>query len=145
VLFSTSMTVNFKIDDNFGLSYDGRHIDLHNNFDFVGYDYKIADRTLTLTWTKSIGEWVSQDEFLKLSLFHSNVFFLRIGYDNKEYEYPDDDKCLGSVSFFPSSDREINNGYVYQSLPKEGDDIIYSFQTEHFIRVGCDKIKLVVE
>jgi hypothetical protein len=139
------MTVNFEIEDNYALNFNGRHIDLHNNFDFDNYEYKIVDRQLELTWTKSSGDWVDKNEFLKLTFIHSNVFFLNIGYDNEKYEYPKDDRCLGEISFFPSSDRQINYGHLIQDKPKDGDDIIYIFQTEHFIRVGCDKIQLVTE
>jgi len=139
------MTVNFEIEENYALSYQGRHIDLHNNFDFVSYDYNIANRQLTLTWKKSIGDWVKENEASKLLLIHSNVFFLNIGYDNKEYEFPDGDNCLSDISFFPSSDRQINNGVIAQNKPKDEDDIIYIFETEHFIRIGCDKVELIVQ
>jgi len=30
------MKVNFEIKDNHALTFSGRFIDLHNNFDFVG-------------------------------------------------------------------------------------------------------------
>ncbi len=139
------MTANFEIEENYALSYQGRHIDLHNNFDFVGYNYNIADRQLTLTLTKSIGDWVKENEFSKLLLIHSNVFFLHTAYDNKEYEYPKDDNCLNGISFFPSSDRQINNGVIPQNIPKDEDDIIYIFETEHFIRIGCDMVELIAQ
>lgn len=137
------MIVNFDLKDNIALSYNSRHIDLHNNFDFTGYHYNIAERQLILTWTRSFGEWVREDEFEKLTIIHFNVFFLNIGYDNKLLEFPEDDKCLGEISFFPSSYREINNEIIDQNKPKDGDDILYIFQTEHFIRVGCDNVELI--
>ena len=138
------MTVNFKIETNSALTHEGKHIDIHNNFDFIGYDHNIADRQLKLFWTKSSGDWVSEDELPKLTLIHFNVSYLSIKYDNKKYEFPNDDKCLGEISFFPSSKREINNAHIPQDLPKDGDDIIYIFETEHFIRIGCEKIAIVV-
>jgi hypothetical protein len=139
------MTVNFEIEENYALTYNGRHIDLHNNFNFIGCDYQITDRQLTLTWTRSKGDWVKEDELSKLTLIHYNVFFLSVGYDNKEYEYPEDDRCLAAISFFPSTDRQINNGTIPQDKPKERDDIIYIFETDHYIRVGCDKVVLVAD
>ncbi|MBK9929182.1 MAG: hypothetical protein IPP04_04835 [Saprospiraceae bacterium] len=138
------MTVNFEIEDNYALTYLGQHIDLHNNYDLVGYDYKIVDRQLVLTWTKSLGDWTKESDFARLTLIHSNVFFLKIGYDNKENEFPNDDKCLGGISYFPSTDRETNDGLISQGKPNDEDDIIYIFETDHFIRIGCDDIKLLV-
>jgi len=139
------MTVNFRIEDNYALTYKGQHIDLHNNFNFIGYNYIVADRQLTLTWTKLIGEWVSENELSRLTLIHSNVFFININYDSKEYQYPEDDNCLGNISFFPSSYRQINNSHTSQDTPNDGDDVIYYFETESYIRVGCDRIELKIE
>jgi hypothetical protein len=42
------MKSNFKIEDNYALTYEGRHIDLHNNFNFSGYDYDIFKRRIIL-------------------------------------------------------------------------------------------------
>jgi hypothetical protein len=139
------MTVNFEITDSNVVVHDGRRIDLHNNFDFIGYYYNIGERKLTLTWAKSTGDWVTQEEFLKLKFVHYNAFYINISYDNKEYEFPNDDKCLSDISFFPSSDRQTNNAFLFQEQPKVGDDIIYIFETEHFIRVGCDNVELEAE
>src|SRR5687768_13100768 len=108
------MTSNFQIEEHYALNYKGRHIDLHNNFDFIGCDYDHGSRQITLKWTKSKGDWVKENEFDNLRIIHSNVTYLTISYDNKEYEFPNDDKCLSDVSFFPSEDRQTNNGVLLQ-------------------------------
>ena len=46
------MKVNFDITDNHVLTVAGRHIDLHNNFDFIGFDYNIADWKIKQHWNK---------------------------------------------------------------------------------------------
>jgi len=125
------MTTNFELEDNTALQFAGRYIDLHNNFDFIGYDYNTSARQIILKWTKSNGDWVNENEFDSLQLIHSDVSFLTISYDNLHYEFPDDDKCLSFVSFFPSVDRTTNNGFIEQIKPDEDDDIIYSSETEH--------------
>ena len=139
------MTSNFELEDSIALKFAGRYIDLHNNFDFIGYEYDISIRQIILKWTKSKGAWVIEGEFSTLGLIHKNVSFLTISYDNLQYKYPNDDKCLSFISFFPSSDRLTNSGFIDQFSPAENDDIIYSFETEHFIRIGCDKIELVCQ
>lgn len=140
-----TMTINFELEDNIALNFAGRYIDLHNNFVFTGYDYNTSARQIILKWTKSNGDWVKENEFNGLQLIHSAVSFLTISYDNLNYEFPDDDKCLSFISFFPSADRITNNGFIEQLKPNEADDIIYSFETEHFIRIGCNKIELVCQ
>jgi hypothetical protein len=137
------MTTNFQIEEHYALICEGRHIDLHNNFDFIGYEYDVASGQIILKWTKSKGVRIKENEFRNLHLIHTHVTYLTISYDNKILEFPDDEKCLSDVSFFPSEDRQTNNRVVLQEIPKETDDIIYLFQTEHFIRIGCDKIELV--
>ena len=137
------MIVNFNIVDFSALNYKGRHIDLHNNFDFIGSDYEIVSKRLVLTWKKSIGNWVKVDEFSKLTLIHSNVSFLNYNYDNNTLS--SFDNCLSEITFFPSTERTKNKEFIDQAKPKEDDDIIYSFVTDHFIRVGCENILLIPE
>jgi len=53
------------------------------------------------------------------------------------------DKCLNFLSFFSSNEGEIKNGFLEQVEATENDDIIYCFEKEHFIRIGCKKVELV--
>jgi len=139
------MLANFEIEGSTALKYEGRHIDLHNNFDFIDYNYISTHQVLKITLAKSLGDWVDKTEYSKLTLIHYNVFFLNISYDNKEFQFPHDDKALADISFFPSSDRGINDRVTCQANPDKDDDIIYMFQSDHYIRVGCDKIELITE
>ena len=137
------MTINFEIEEHYAFRQDGRLIDVHNCFDFEGYHYRTDIRELSITFMKSDGDWIKDHEYSKLVLIHTNVSFLLSSYNNKDYEYPHDDKCLSDVTFFPSSERETNDSVTLQSTPNEDDDILYIFQSEHFIRVHCEKIELV--
>lgn len=137
------MTTNFEIEDNYALVYQDQLIDLHNNYDLAGYEYQVAKRELRIKWTKSTGEWVSQDEPATLTIIHQDVFYYNIGYDNEIYEFPDDDKCLGAISFVSSEERESNDQLTSRVEPAENDDILYIFETDHCIRVGCRSIVLI--
>jgi len=138
------MKVNFDITDNYALSIAGRHIDLHNNFDFVGFEYDVADREIKLRWEKSGGDWVDKNEFLSLVLTHSEVTFLKI-IEQDEKSIFDDNSCLEDITFFPSTEREINDCIVSQSKPNDGDDILYFFENGKRIRIHCEKIELSVK
>ena len=135
------MKVNFDITDNHALNFNGRHIDLHNNFDFVGFDYNIANKQLKLSWTKSKGNWVYKDELNNLVLVHNSVTFLTIT-DQDENSSFEDDSCLGEITVFPSTAREVNDSIVPQQKPNDGDDIIYFFENGQVIRIHCEQIEL---
>jgi hypothetical protein len=137
------MKVNFDIKDNQAIEIEGRHIDLHNNFDFVGFDYKIAEREIIIHWKKSSGEWVDKNEFSSLVLTHKDVTYLKVIEQDENSTY-EDDCCLDVMSFFPSTAREINDSIVPQSRPNEGDDILYFFENGQRIRINCKQIELTV-
>jgi hypothetical protein len=139
-----SMIANFEIYEHHALKYSGRHIDVHNNFDLVDLNYQCQNRELTLRFMKSQGDWVDVKEYQSLSLVHTNVDFLIVNYDNNERQFLNDDKTVSEITFFPSSDRQFNDKVTLQASPNETDDIIYVFQSDFFIRVGCDKIELLL-
>jgi len=138
------MKVNFDILENYALTYEGRHIDLHNNFDFVGFDYNVSEREIRLNWKKSSGKWVDKNELSSLTLVHKAVTFLKIIEQDEKSNY-DDDSCLGEITFFPSTAREINDSIVpKQSKPKDGDDILYIFGNGQCIRIHCEEVEVSV-
>ncbi|TJY67122.1 hypothetical protein FAZ19_09565 [Sphingobacterium alkalisoli] len=136
------MKVNFDIIDNHALSIEGRLIDLHNNFDFVNFDYNVAEREIKLHWKKSNGDWVDENELSSLILTHSAVTFLKVIEQDEKSTYADD-SCVGEITFFPSTAREINDSIVPQSKPNHGDDILYLFENGLVIRIHCEEIELV--
>jgi hypothetical protein len=137
------MKVNFDIKDNHAIEIAGRHIDLHNNFDFVGFDYNIANREIKLYWRKSSGDWVDKNEFTSLVLTHKAVTYLKV-IDQDENSTYEDDNCLDEITFFPSTAREINDSIIPQSKPNDEDDILYFFENGQRIRIHCKEIELIV-
>jgi hypothetical protein len=138
------MKVNFDIIDNHAIEIAGRYVDLHNNFDFVGFDYNVADKKIKLQWKKSNGDWVDKNEFSSLVLTHLGVTFLRVFDQDKKSTY-EDDSCLGEITFFPSTEREINDSIVSQPKPNDKDDILYFFENGQLIRIQCEQIELGIE
>ena len=136
------MTVNFDIKENYALAYNGRHLDLHNCFDFESVEYNIKSHKLTLSWVKSLGDWVDKDELNSIVITHINVDYLEIS--NTE-ESPDnrEDDCLSEITYFSSKDREINDCFMMHNQPKEDDDILYYFQSGLYVRVHCEQIEAV--
>lgn len=139
------MTANFEIEESIALRFKGKYLDLHNCYDFIGFHYHNGGRQLVLTFMKGDDDCVKADDPQKLVLIHEHVTFVDIKYMNQAYEFPNDDKTLADITFFPSNDRKTNDSVTFNRKPTEGDDIIYMFQSDYFIRIGCDKIELLVE
>ena len=137
------MTTNFYITDNYALTFGDRHIDLHNNFTFIGYEFRSSDKELSLLWTKSMGTWVGDNESSTVTLIHKGVTFTNIKYERKDDDTEHD--CLDIVSFYPSDDRKTNDSFVSNVKPNEGDDVLYIFMTNDFIRIACDEILLITK
>ncbi|XLS30539.1 hypothetical protein ACJD0Z_06865 [Flavobacteriaceae bacterium M23B6Z8] len=136
------MKTNFEIEDNYAVQLNGMHIDLHNNFDFVGLTKNGKDITVDFKQTK--GDWVKNDEFKKL-----NFEFKNVSYEYLENGDPkalkEDSERLGEITFFPANSREINDGIITQTHPNETDDLIMFFEDGKVIRLGCEEIKLMAE
>lgn len=135
------MKVNFDIKDNHAIEIAERYIDLHNNFDFIGYDYNVVNREIKLHWRKSKGDWVDKNELSSLVLIHRGVTFLRVMEQDENSTY-EDGSCLGEITFFPSTIREINDNIIDQSKPNDGDDILYFFENGQLIRINCEQVEL---
>jgi hypothetical protein len=136
------MKINFQLTQNYALNYDSRHIDLHNNFNFINFEYNIETMTLVLRWVKSLGNWVQEDEPQQLVLLHKNVSYLTVLSRDPEMSLSED-FSLSDITFFPSSSRDINDSIIDKNLPEEDDDILYMFQSGQVIRVRCEEIELI--
>lgn len=136
------MKTNFEIEENYAVQLNGTHIDLHNNFDFIGITK--TGNNITLDFKQTEGDWIKNDEFENL-----NFEFKNISYEYYEDGDPkaqqEDSERLGEITFFPSNSREINDGIIPQSKPKKDDDLMMFFEDGKVIRIGCDEIELTAE
>ncbi|MBK0401441.1 hypothetical protein I5M27_00510 [Adhaeribacter sp. BT258] len=136
------MKVNFELVENYAINFEGRHIDVHNDYDFVSFDFDIVSQILKLNWIKSDRNRITFNEILDFTLIHYEVNFLNImPRDSKALN--SDDSCLLDFTFFPSTERDINDSLMIQNLPHNLDDIIYTFAGGQIIRVNCSEIKFV--
>src|SRR5688572_27943668 len=122
------MITNFQIEDSIALLIEGKYLDLHNCYKFIGYHHNIDERKFVLTFIKSDGDWVKEDDPKKFIMIHYDVTYADINYSNETYEFQDDYKCLSDITFFPDEVRTINDQIILQKEAKTNDDIIYVFQ-----------------
>ena len=133
------MTTNFKIIDFREIELNGRLIDVHNNFDFMGVEIGERQEIITLKWQRADGNWVPHNELQSFKIVHKPVsYFFDTSPDNENA-----DGCLSEMSFYPSSDRTANDSFLDQETPTAWDDIVYTFQGGRIIRLCCEEVCLV--
>ncbi len=137
------MRVNFEIENNYAVTYAGRHIDLHNDFDLESFNYTLSEKEFRLVWKKSEGEWIASNELKSVIIVHKKVDFLQI--TEPEAEMADgENNCLLDLTYYPAMRREEENCIINQSVPTEADDIKYTFQNQLVIIVHCQETELMV-
>jgi len=137
------MKTNFKIISFTEIDFNGIELDLHNNFDFIAENTEISEKQIILHFRKSKGYWATNTKFENIYFIINNYNFLN--QIDPQIEFIQDDTCLSGLTFFDSDFREENYGLIDRAVPKESDDIIFSFESERVIRVNCDSIILKAE
>lgn len=138
------MRTNFEIEDNYAIQFQGNHIDLHNNFDFEGITENATKTEIRLEFKKSNCVWVSEGEYEHLTFKCKYVSYKYFEEGDTE-NYPEDAKCLGEITFFPSTIRDVHDSISLQKEPNENDDLIFHFEDGKIIRVNCEHVELIVK
>lgn len=138
------MKVNFGIENNYALSFNGKHIDLHNNFNFLGFEYDVTKMTAILRWEKSTEEWANRETITGLSICHRNVTYMHV--IPRDSEMPTtEDSCLKDITYLPVELRNDEDEFVLSSkFPEPNQDIVYRFQSEQCITINCHEIELII-
>jgi hypothetical protein len=134
------MTTNFKISSFTEIDFNGRVLDLHNNYSFINFKQNNDTSEIKIYFDKAKGDWVPKNEFDKLTFTLTNVHYLKTIEPNTELAV--DDNCLAGITFFTADDRVENYALVDQADPKSNDDIIFTFESDRVIRVCCDNCSL---
>ena len=93
------MRRDFEITDGIYLSQPPHQLDLHNNFDFCGLDYSVEDRTLSLHWRCSKGEWVSAGTPASVSVEFREVSEFRFLPRDAKLPFTEDD-CVDAFGYW---------------------------------------------
>src|ERR1044072_7990697 len=112
---------NFEIDSGFTtIVFDGRNLDLHNNFEFALLDYDKVSGIAQVTFNKGTGKWIPNTDPDKLTLVFKNVS--RIYQKEHDSEYPADylqqDGNMVDMIGFSYDGNEIMDG-VTDNIPNK--------------------------
>jgi hypothetical protein len=131
------MTTNFKIIDNYALEINGRLIDIHNNFDFVTYDYCTKENQVKLFCRKGSGNWIDKEEIKEIVLVHSDVNNFIIENQNEHSE-----DSITEITFYQIDEFRKPEELTLREKPNENDEIFYIFESGKVMRISCSEIKL---
>ncbi len=137
------MSSNFALYQNHAIHFEGKHLDLHNNFDFEGFSYDLDKRALVLSWKRTEATWVPADNPYKLTIAIYEVAFLKITPRASDAPFSED-TCLMDWTYYASSEREEDECSYEQEKPTENDDIIFKFQSGQIIRAKGREVKVTV-
>ena len=138
------MTSNFILYQNYAIHYNETHLDLHNNFDFVGFSFDGIKRELKLNWVGTQAEWVLEDNPSKLTISIENVEYLKILPREDGVPFTED-SCLSDFTYYSSSERDEDGCVYYQEKPTTNDDIIFKFHSCQIIRVKGSSVNVEIE
>jgi hypothetical protein len=92
------MRRDFEIKDGIYLSQPPHELDLHNNFDFCGLHYSVEERTLSLHWRRSKGDWVAAGTPASLSVEFQEVSEFRFLPRDAKLPFTEDD-CVNTFGY----------------------------------------------
>lgn len=137
------MISNFEIADLIAICLKGQEFDLHNCFDFKGFNFEASSATIVLNWTKSEGEWVPQNYPDSIIIAHEGVTYLKV-LPSDPNAYPKDQQCLNSLALVLTNERDNDEQFLLDRVPSKGHDIIYWFENGLAIRIGCVEATVTV-
>ena len=103
---------NFKISrDNIGIEIDDTYLDLHNNYNFIGYVHDKEDKRVIFTWRRTIGDWVNTDAPSSVKIVIEVVSIFRHKERNPEMPVSED-KTISYIGFLHPRDVTVMNAYA---------------------------------
>jgi hypothetical protein len=127
--------INFNIDnDNIGLLYNGEYLDIHNCYQFRGFQFDNSNKILKLTWTRSVEEW-SNEKRCGFHLLFKGVTYFKVR--ERDSELPNtEDICLSFIGFLDQDLRNDFDSYKPVQYVNDIDDLNINFQSEQAIKVN---------
>jgi len=103
------MKRDFEIVDGIYLVQSQYELDLHNNYNFLGFNYSVEYRKLILNWRRSEGEWVATETPESLNVEFRDVSEFRFMPRDSDTPFSEDD-CINSIGYWV--DEEWANGVI---------------------------------
>lgn len=133
---------NFNIDtDQIALIYNGQYLDVHNNYEFRGFNFDIHSKQLHLTWTRSHEKWASE-KMCGFRLVFKNVSFLKVRERDAELSFKED-TCMSFIGFLSQDMRDDFDSFTEPKSVTNDDDLNVNFQSDQAFKINCELVDFV--
>ncbi|NJK93435.1 MAG: hypothetical protein HC904_17435 [Blastochloris sp.] len=136
------MIENFTIKDAIYLVSGEDTLDLHNNYDFTEITYSVAERSATLTWVRSSGDWVLATDPLGLQLEFHGVSCFRFVPRDPEMPFTEDD-CLSCAGYWTDEDW-CDGVMICEAAPETEWLRAFEFQSGAIVAIAADEAKAII-
>ncbi len=132
------MKTTFEIDQTIALISGESYYDLHNCYDFVGFNHLKRERRVICQWTVTQGDWVSDSLPKGLSLTFNGV--KRLKEKERDPKMPKtEDLCLSSISFSPP-DFENNYDDICPEYRSDEEHMSLTFESGACLKIWADSV-----
>lgn len=125
----------FHFVSGHALVWDGRTIDLHNNFDFDRFDYSATDGTISLSWRRCEGDWVADDDPASVQVIFASVHFLKV--EVGPCAEPAVPSTLEYAGYLSAEDVTIMNGCLERNEVQGDYHFIFGFEGGMTVKIGA--------
>lgn len=143
------MKRDFKIDQTIALKTEQGYYDMHNCYEFAGYNLTgIVDKTLELNFEKTVGSWVDESDPQKIRIVFHRVQYLKINLSFYDEAFDaartlSDLNSISEIGFKPGDDFDMD--YFYDDEKSLQDyHIIFYIDDVNYVRVYADEVNVVI-
>jgi len=127
------LLTNFKVEENYAIFSDGKFLDLHNDFDFVGFDYDSQTNCVKLNWVRAKHTTENTHVFNVTLRCHSTRLFK---VELPEDQYDDTSaKTLEFLGFLHPDDLDVMSGCLLQEEANDDYHLILRFESGCAIKI----------
>jgi len=135
---------NFAVTANHSITVDHKHVlDLHNDFDFNSLIYDANLGQVSLSWTKSEGDWVAEAVPQKIKMNFDGVSFFSTQIIPKEHD-KSDRLTLSFVGYLHPEDIGLMDGCLDERESDWSYHMIFSFENGLAVKIYSDQVRCSV-
>jgi hypothetical protein len=132
------MRANFQIQQNIALVVDGNYYDLHNNFDFIGFEYRPTEKVARLEWRRGEGNWIPKNAPAKIILVFSDVTNLAVKRRDDKTPFSED-SCLENITFTPP-DSEDQYDVIFPEYRSDDEHLSFGFMSGAGLKIWAKDV-----
>ena len=132
------MRSSFEIHQTIALTAGSDYFELHNDFDFVGFEYRSTARTVSMEWRRGVGHWVSVALPQTVFLLFESVSNLAVQKRNDQMPFSED-SCVANITFLPP-DFESDFSAALSNYRSENEHFSIHFQSGAGIKIWAESV-----